>query len=183
MNLSIGDKIYVTDELLEGRLISFTESHVTFECPDGFEYTFSKEKVHKLTNSGEVESKPNSTIPGSSTRKKSKTVDFGPNVQLKFNLKKTVVDIHLEVLVPLSASTYDDSEALQLQLQVVQELIREANRQRIRKFIVVHGVGKGKLRKEIRRMLRNSYPDIEYLDGNYQKFGAGATELIIHQFD
>ena len=183
MNLSIGDKIFVTDELLEGRLISFTESHVTFECPDGFEYTFSKEKVYKLTTSGEVESKPNYTIPDSSTHKKTKLVNDDASVQLKFNSKQTVVDIHLEVLVPLSASTYDDTEALDLQLQVVQELIREANRQRIRKFTVVHGVGKGKLRKEIRRMLRDSYPEIEYLDGNYQKFGAGATELIIHQFD
>ena len=58
MNLSVGDKIYVTDELIEGKLISFTDSHVTFECPEGFEYTFAREKVYRLTAEGTVENQP-----------------------------------------------------------------------------------------------------------------------------
>ena len=182
MNLSVGDKIYVTDELLEGKLISFTDSHVTFECPDGFEYTFAIEKVYRLTAEGTVENQPK-FVEDTSKQKGKKIFQSSGSVALNFSTKNTVVDIHLEVLLPHEASAYSDAEALQLQLQVVRELIREANRQRIRKFTIVHGVGKGKLRKEIRTLLSESYPEIEYLDGNYQKFGAGATELIIHQFD
>lgn len=182
MNLSVGDKIYVTDELLEGKLISFTDSHVTFECPDGFEYTFAREKVYRLTEEGTVENQPK-FVADTPKQKVKKIFQSSGSVALNFSTKNTVVDIHLEVLLPHEASAYSDAEALQLQLQVVRELIREANRQRIRKFTIVHGVGKGKLRKEIRTLLSDSYPEIEYLDGNYQKFGAGATELIIHQFD
>ena len=182
MNLSVGDKIYVTDERLEGVLISFTKISVTIECPDGFEYTFPLDKVYKITEEGRVESKPQEQSHSQTSSKKS--IDSSStSVQLLFNSKNTTVDLHLEVLVPQEYQRYTDLEALELQLGAVRELIREANRQRIRKFVIVHGVGKGKLRREIRRLLTDSYPEIEFLDGNYQKYGGGATELIIHQFD
>lgn len=183
MNLFIGDKIYVTDELLEGKLLSFTDNSVTIECPDGFEYTFAKEKVYKLGSDGNAESQPRRE--GSITGlKHKKTVQPSGGIELNFNTKNTVVDLHLEALVSVNdVAHYSYTEALALQVRVVREVIREANRQRIRKFVFVHGVGKGKLRMEIRNLLLDSYPEIEFLDGNYQKFGAGATELIIHQFD
>ena len=182
MNLSVGDQIYVTDERLEGVLLSFTDDDVTIECPDGFEYTFSIDKVYKINEEGEVENKPKvAPVIKSPSNRKIGAPSNG--VTLVFNTKNTVVDLHLEVLAPYNHQSYSDAAALVLQLEVVSELIREANRQRIRKFVLVHGVGKGKLRKEIRRFLADSYPEIEFLDGNYQKFGGGATELIIHQFD
>lgn len=182
MNLSVGDQIYVTDERLEGVLLSFTEVSVTIQCPDGFEYTFPKEKVYKINEEGNVENQPKLTSELESPVKRN--VSSPSNVvQLQFNTKNTTVDLHLEALIPLDYQRYSDLEALELQLDIVTELIREANRQRIRKFVIVHGVGKGKLRLEIRKLLTDSYPEIEFLDGNYQKYGGGATELIIHQFD
>jgi hypothetical protein len=182
MNLSVGDQIFVTDESLEGTLLSYSETTVTIECPDGFEYTFPLHKVYKINAEGQAENKSR-PITGEETSVKRNKFSANHSVQVVFNTKNTVVDLHLETLSPLNHSNYSDGEALALQLDVVKELIREANRQRIRKFVMVHGVGKGKLRKEIRRLLSNSYPEIEFLDGNYQKFGGGATELIIHQFD
>lgn len=182
MNLSVGDKIYVTDEKLEGTLLSFTEDNVTIECPDGFEYTFPIDKIYKINKEGEVESKPKAKPELKSPKSRSLN-SSSTGVQLVFNTKNIVVDLHLEVLIPVDHYAYSDGEALRLQLDVVREVIREANRQRIRKFVMVHGVGKGKLRREIRTLLADSYPEIEFLDGNYQKYGGGATELIIHQFD
>ncbi|MFT6166013.1 MAG: hypothetical protein ACJAV5_001016 [Vicingaceae bacterium] len=182
MNLSVGDQIYVTDERLQGVLLSFTEVSVTIECPDGFEYIFPIEKIYKINEEGKVENKPKVT-PELKSPIKMNTSSPSSGVRLVFNTKNTVVDLHLEALLPADYQSYSDIEALGLQLDVVRELIREANRQRIRKFVLVHGVGKGKLRREIRSLLTDSYPEIEFLDGNYQKYGGGATELIIHQFD
>tara|TARA_B110000046_G_C12857758_1_gene340479 strand:- start:258 stop:806 length:549 start_codon:yes stop_codon:yes gene_type:complete len=182
MNLSVGDQIYVTDERLEGILLSFTEVSVTIECPDGFEYTFPIDKIYKINEEGKVENQPK-LISGLKSPVKKDFLSPSNDVQLVFNTKNTTVDLHLEALLPLNYQRYSDLEALELQLDVVIELIWEANRRRIRKFVIVHGVGKGRLRKEIRRLLIDSYPEIEFLDGNYQKYGDGATELIIHQFD
>ncbi len=182
MNLSIGDTIYVTDEKFEGTLLSFTADNVTIECPDGFEYIFAIEKVYKINDEGEVENRPRAKPELKSPNSRSFNSNT-PEVQLVFNTKNVVVDLHLEVLIPHGHRAYSDIEALGLQLDVVRKVIREANRQRIRKFVMVHGVGKGKLRREIRTLLADSYPEIEFLDGNYQKYGGGATELIIHQFD
>jgi hypothetical protein len=182
MNLSVGDKIYVTDEKLEGTLLSFTEDRVTIECPDGFEYSFPMDKIFKLNEEGEVENKPK-VKPELRKPRRGAFNSGAAGVQFVFNSKNTAVDLHLEVLLPKDYRSYSDVEALGLQLEVVRAVIREANRHRIRKFVMVHGVGKGKLRREIRNLLTDSYPEIEFLDGNYQKFGGGATELIIHQFD
>jgi len=186
MNLIVGDKIFVTDENLEGILLSFSEDIVTIECPDGFEYSFPINKVFKINKEGEVENKPKPNLLVEKSKLKSKfsiPSSHPEQVQLIFNSKNVAVDLHLETLLPSTHYSYSDAEALSFQLQVVRQIIAEANRQRLRKFVLVHGVGKGRLRREIRQMLSSSYAEIEYFDGSYQKYGGGATELIIHQFD
>ena len=48
----------------------------------------------------------------------------------------------------------------------------------INKIVFIHGVGNGVLRQSIRDILKR-YDGIEYSDGSYQKYGAGATEVRI----
>jgi dsDNA-specific endonuclease/ATPase MutS2 len=47
-------------------------------------------------------------------------------------------------------------------------------------MVFIHGRGRGILREELRKMLAEEYPHIEYFDGNYMRYGSGATEIIIH---
>ncbi|MBL4707314.1 MAG: Smr/MutS family protein [Flavobacteriales bacterium] len=178
MKLRVGELIFVTDEDLKGLVTCFNERDVTFTCDDGFDYTFPLEKVFRINEEGNAES---------STRKRKielTTIHVKKEKQdvVYLNVQDRVIDLHLEVLIP-SKQFLNDFEALSFQLDVVREVIFQANRKRIRKLTLVHGIGKGKLRKELRNLLDNSYPEIEYLDGNYQKYGGGATDIIIHQFD
>jgi dsDNA-specific endonuclease/ATPase MutS2 len=53
----------------------------------------------------------------------------------------------------------------------------EAKRRPIKRFVVIHGVGKGKLRDEIRKLLKAD--SIEHYDAALSKYGYGATEVLV----
>ncbi len=44
---------------------------------------------------------------------------------------------------------------------------------------VVHGIGKGKLKKEIENILRDNEHVIDFHDASYPKYGYGATEVLL----
>lgn len=180
MNLKVGEQVFVIDDDLKGTVLSFSESTVTFCCDDEFDYTYPIEQVYKVNKEGNVEKK--NTPITFSENVKAKIFKSESNFQLKFDLKNPVVDLHIEKL-DRSKLSLPDYEILEFQMSVVRELIFQANRKRIRKLVLIHGVGAGKLRSTLRNFIKESHPEIEYLDGNYQKYGGGATELIIHQFD
>ena len=70
------------------------------------------------------------------------------------------------------------AELLQIQMDYFELKLTEAIQQKIKKVVFIHGRGKGKLKAEIRARLKR-FPNCEYLDGNYQRYGQGATEVII----
>ncbi|HQZ43412.1 MAG TPA: Smr/MutS family protein, partial [Flavobacteriales bacterium] len=47
-----------------------------------------------------------------------------------------------------------------------------------RKLIVIHGVGEGILREEVRRMLQ-FYEGVRFHDADMRQYGSGATEVEI----
>ena len=142
-----------------------------------------QDQVFQLNENGDTISRPGKKLEDFSTETDNYVEAVKDQIQINFSTKNATVDLHLEALLPYSSQNISANDALQFQLGIVQQLIREANRQRIRKMVLVHGVGKGKLRREIRQLIQENYPFIEFLDGNYKKFGGGATELIIHQFE
>ena len=47
-----------------------------------------------------------------------------------------------------------------------------------KKLIVIHGVGEGVLREEVRKMLQ-FYENVRFHDADMRKYGVGATEVQI----
>ena len=47
-----------------------------------------------------------------------------------------------------------------------------------KKLIVIHGVGEGILREEVRKVLQ-FYDNVQFHDADMRKYGVGATEVII----
>ena len=88
-------------------------------------------------------------------------------------------DLHIEKLVPnkRGMSNYD---ILTLQTETAQRHIEFAIRNRIPKIVLIHGVGDGVLKAELDFML-GRYDNISFQDGNYQKYGLGATEIYFKQ--
>jgi hypothetical protein len=86
------------------------------------------------------------------------------------------VDLHIEELLENTAGM-DNSEIIRYQLRFFEKCMDEAKGRPIKRFIAIHGVGKGRLRDEIRKIL--SEENIEHYDAPLSKYGYGATEIII----
>jgi hypothetical protein len=84
------------------------------------------------------------------------------------------VDLHLEELLDSTAGM-DHFEMITYQLRHFEKCLDEAIERKIWKFVAIHGVGKGRLREEIRKILKNR--SIAFQDASYAKYGYGATEV------
>ena len=89
---------------------------------------------------------------------------------------KFEVDLHIEELLENTAGM-DNSEIIRYQLRYFEKCMDEARRRPIKRFVAIHGIGKGRLRDEIRKILVSE--NIEHYDAPLSKYGYGATEIIV----
>lgn len=87
------------------------------------------------------------------------------------------VDLHFEALPQYSRQCHP-AEILKLQLNHLREQIRHARTVKIRRLIVIHGVGEGVLRENVINLLE-SMERIEHFDASFAKYGRGATEVLL----
>lgn len=87
------------------------------------------------------------------------------------------VDLHLHELVDNEAGL-NDGEKLDIQLRYFERALESAIRDGKRKLIVIHGVGEGVLREEVRRILQ-FYDTVRFQDADMRRYGSGATEVEI----
>lgn len=88
------------------------------------------------------------------------------------------IDLHIEELID-SHSGLTNTEILSIQLERFEKEIQYCLSNGIKKLIVIHGVGNGKLKQEIISILK-TIDDISYYDASYKNYGFGATEIIIY---
>lgn len=89
----------------------------------------------------------------------------------------TEVDLHLHEIVE-DERRFTDGEKLEYQMRFFERALESAIRDGKRKLIVIHGVGEGVLREEVRRMLQY-YDGVQFHDADMRRYGSGATEVII----
>lgn len=89
------------------------------------------------------------------------------------------IDLHIEELTD-SHRGMTSAEILQKQLSEFRAFFKRAIKKRIPKLIVIHGVGEGVLKDEIRLFLSKK-EQLEYFDAPYIDYGKGATEIRIPQ--
>jgi dsDNA-specific endonuclease/ATPase MutS2 len=71
-----------------------------------------------------------------------------------------------------------NAEIMQIQLKKFRKEMDHAIKNHYHKIIFIHGVGNGVLRTEILRELR-AYTGVRYTDAPFEKYGFGATEVIL----
>lgn len=87
------------------------------------------------------------------------------------------VDLHLHELVE-DETRLSQGEKLRFQLAYFERALEAAIRDGKRKLIVIHGVGEGVLREEVRKVLQY-YENVRFHDGDMSRYGVGATEVEI----
>jgi DNA-nicking Smr family endonuclease len=93
-----------------------------------------------------------------------------------FTNDEMVVDLHIEDLVD-SHVGLSNSQILNIQLSHFNRELNVAIRSKIKKLIVIHGVGEGVLKSAIRKELMEHYYQYEFHDASYRDYGYGATEI------
>jgi len=88
---------------------------------------------------------------------------------------KWEIDLHIEHLLD-THNGLSNTEILLKQLTHFKSTFSKAKSQRINKLIVIHGVGEGVLKNEIRTFLTRQ-EHIEFFDASYIDYGKGATEI------
>ncbi len=91
--------------------------------------------------------------------------------------REAVVDLHIYELVE-DHENLDSSEILRIQVNYFTRCLDSAIANNLSKITFIHGVGTGVLKTAIKQILKD-YPHVEYSDASMQKFGYGATEVVI----
>lgn len=90
------------------------------------------------------------------------------------------IDLHIEALVDTTHGM-TNFEMLSIQLNAFEDALEDAIRNHQLSLIVIHGVGKGKLKEEIHTLLK-SVPEVDFFQSEWSpKYGYGATEVFFRQ--
>jgi dsDNA-specific endonuclease/ATPase MutS2 len=100
-----------------------------------------------------------------------------PIDKYKIDKHTAEVDLHIESIVN-DHSKMDNSQILEAQRRLFTQCLDSAIAEKLQKIIFIHGVGNGILKNEITTVLKQ-YPNLHYFDASMQKYGCGATEVLI----
>jgi hypothetical protein len=90
------------------------------------------------------------------------------------------IDIHLHEILEHDFGM-DDYDKLQYQLNYLKKEIARLRAQHYTEIIIVHGVGKGRLREEVRTLLATYSDLVDMEDASFKRYGAGATHAFFRQ--
>jgi dsDNA-specific endonuclease/ATPase MutS2 len=179
--LNKGDKVTVLDEAINGVVLSTKDKEVTIETEDGFVMTFFVNELLKVNDSNNLMDSITRINVGEIAKEKEipKPRSFVKERKDKHERAAPEFDLHIEKLVrnKQGMSNYD---ILNLQSETAKRHIEFAILNRIPKIVFIHGVGEGVLKAELDFLL-GRYDNIAFQEGNYQKYGQGATEVFIKQ--
>ena len=88
------------------------------------------------------------------------------------------VDLHIEELIETTAGM-NAFDILNYQLDVVRRTLDENLKYKGKKIVFIHGKGDGVLRNAISQELKRKYPRCLSQDASFQKYGFGATMVIV----
>lgn len=88
------------------------------------------------------------------------------------------VDLHADTLLETTAGM-NAFDILNYQMDVVRNTLNENLKEKNKKIVFIHGKGEGVLRNAIAQELKRKYPRCLSQDASFQKYGFGATMVII----
>lgn len=99
----------------------------------------------------------------------------------KSNRDEEVIDLHAEAILD-STEGMSSGEILQAQLarfSVALDGAVKSGGAAPKRMVFIHGVGKGKLRYEIEKLLKRNYPKLRYQDASFGEYGYGAVMVFL----
>jgi len=175
MKFHVGQRVVFLREQGGGQILSEeTQGNYRVEDEDGFKRTMHFSELGPVLgehyilpeSAEEIARKEKSPVRGVSKPKQMPEV--------------LEVDLHIEELVDSHAG-WSNAEILSRQMITFQNAYLKARRLRKRKLVVIHGVGEGVLRHEVRAWL-DQQEGLKYSDADFREYGQGATLVELFYF-
>ena len=186
MGFNIGDKVNVVDDDLGGVVRSIKDDLVVIEDSDGFDREYHKSALVLVSASdqyGELDETAR-FMAGNEVRRDTlkKVKDVDSQLKKKFENRKAPdvdmeIDLHLHEIIDTEKGM-SDADKIQYQISYFERMLEKAISDKKKKVVFIHGIGKGRLREEMRRVM-NYYTNVRYFDADHRKYGSGATEVHI----
>jgi dsDNA-specific endonuclease/ATPase MutS2 len=168
MNFKLGDKVLFKREKQSGVIVKVNSLYkVVVETSDGFEVNSSVNDLVKIEVGTDKATSYGQVVYHKDTANHSEKLS---KQQRSNSVLK--VDLHIELLT----SNYhymDNFEIVQIQLNECHNKIEKALNSNYLKLIIVHGIGTGRLKTEVHKLLRN------YNLRFFLSKDAGATEVML----
>lgn len=181
MVFKVGDKVRLLNEVGEGIITEIiSAAEIIVQTDFGMDFPYHENDLLKINDDNSITFKKREPLEEKPTsRTKREFIDSLPITPSKSPEKGVYeIDLHIEELVA-EPGILTPTEMLQIQIVHFRECLNEAIAFKISKLVAIHGVGEGILKKEIRTIMRDNYPFIDFQDGNTRKYGFGATEITI----
>lgn len=89
------------------------------------------------------------------------------------------VDLHIAALLP-GRNDIAASEILPYQIKAFRKVMQAEIRHRGKRIVFIHGNGEGVLKKQLQTILHREYPTCLTMEARMQKYGTGATMVVIN---
>lgn len=176
-----GEKVSVLDDAFIGTVVKLNGEEVIIETEDGFELSYHTSELIRVEESSDIAKA--SSIAAIEESKQTKVVKNHHKINTEKKSKKeeyaVEIDLHIEKLVK-STKGMSKYDMLNLQVDTARMQIEYAIEKKIPKLVFIHGEGEGVLKTELEFLL-GRYRELYFVEGNYRKYGLGATEVYIKQ--
>ena len=88
------------------------------------------------------------------------------------------VDLHIKELVD-DHENLSNAEILEIQMSRFITTLDGGIIAGTRKMVFIHGIGNGRLKREVSKTLDRKYPKLRYQDASFKEYGYGATMVMI----
>ena len=88
------------------------------------------------------------------------------------------IDLHIEALSD-DSGLLSPPEMLNIQISRFRDTMSKAQNEGWKQIVFIHGVGDGRLKFELRKILDSQFPDARYQDASFLEYGYGATLVFL----
>ena len=177
MNFKVGDSVCVLDQDVAGFVTAVSAAEVSIETSEGFLMRFTpKELIHMPTQGMSVSNYEVARIKHLKVDKKPKKHAVVPKKEREG--PKMEVDLHIAQLTDTRGLSNFDM--LSIQLETAERQLNFALSKKIQRVVFIHGVGAGVLKEELLYLFKR-YEGLSIYEGDYKKYGMGATEVYLSQ--
>ena len=180
MNFSIGEQVGFLYEKGGGIVRRFAaDKRIFVEDETGFERPFLANELVKIHSTNYQISDQNLSVMEDETLSNANVTVRSEMLTGRRRVSEVwEIDLHIEELLD-SHIGMSNAEILLRQMTEFRSFFKRAQAKSIPKLVVIHGVGEGVLKNEIRMFLAKK-DHLEFYDASYLEYGKGATEIRLY---